>query len=405
MIEKGEIKRFFERQQKSPKSFRDVCLHFNPSPPERRALKRLIRQLVDEGFLIRNRKGQYSLFSEAKFFTGFFEAHRDGYGFVILEEIGQKDIFIPAKSVNGAMDQDKVIVRLDSKARQEGCIVKIVERGRKKVIGVLDRNRGGYYIRPKEAKITYDFFVSPKDLNDAKEGDLVIADIRQYPDARCLPTACNLKVITPPKSPTEHLDMIIKEAEITEEFSINSKKLDIKPRATKRKDLRDLITITIDGENARDFDDAISIQKSNDGYRLWVHIADVSDYVLWDTPLDLEARARGNSYYLPDRVIPMLPKILSDDICSLKPRVDRLTFTVEMLFDNDGKQLSSDFYLSTINSNERMTYTTVNEIITNPNSAEVDRYEYLIKDLYIMAELCQLLRKRRKQRGSPCCLT
>lgn len=400
MIEKDDIKRFFETKSKSAKSFRDICEYFNPTSQEKRALKRSIKQLVDDGFLVRNRKGQYSQSSESVLFTGFFEAHRDGYGFVILEELGQRDIFIPSKSTMGAMDNDKVIVRVDNKSRREGCIVKIIQRRNKKIVGILDRSRGGFFIRPKDSKIRHDFYVSPKNIGNAREGDMVIADIKEYPETRGLPSAFNLNVINPPKSPKEHIDMIIQEAELTVSFSSTIKKTDVKVKDINRRNLREITTITIDGENAKDFDDAVSIMKTSDGYRLWVHIADVSEYVLWDTPLDLEARARGTSYYFPDRVVPMLPKALSEDLCSLKPNVDRLTFTVEMFFNQNGDCTSSDFYLSIINSNERMTYTTVNQIITGSNPDVIQRYEYLYKDLLVMSELSQIMRQRRKDRGS-----
>ncbi len=168
----------------------------------------------------------------------------------------------------------------------------------------------------------------------------------------------------------------------------------------KRRDLRNLPTVTIDGERARDFDDAVSIQKIDNRYRLWVHVAGVGHFVAWNSAIDIEARKRGTSVYFPDRVIPMLPKELSEDLCSLRPRVERLAFTVEMEFDKDGQRLSSKFYPSIIISDERMTYTSVKNILVDEDSKERKKYNYLLRDFEIMGELCNILKSQRLKRGS-----
>jgi len=168
----------------------------------------------------------------------------------------------------------------------------------------------------------------------------------------------------------------------------------------RRKDLRRLSTVTIDGERAKDFDDAVSIKLTDHGYRLWVHIADVGFYIAMDSAIDKEARQRGTSVYLPDRVIPMLPKELSEDLCSLKPGLDRLAFTVEMDFSRDGERLNARFYPSLIKSCERMTYTSVRKILVDYDRHERERYDHLLRDFELMNELCNILRSRRLQRGS-----
>ncbi|MCX8069146.1 MAG: ribonuclease R, partial [Thermodesulfovibrionales bacterium] len=405
MIDKEKIYKFLQKQAHRPLSFKDICDSFNLSAPERRNLKKLLRILTEEGLVIRNRRGLYGAIENFEFITGYFEAHRGGFGFVIHDRTGLPDIFIPSRSTMMAMDNDKVIVRLENRAKRQGSIIRIIERAHKRIAGLLDRNRAGYFISPKDEKIPFDLYVSPKDISDAKEGDMVIADIITYPEGRGLGTAKVVKVLKDPDSPSTEIESLIDELDITNRFPskvlFEAKSLE-KPKRIKstRKDMRDLKTVTIDGESARDFDDAISIEKNGDGYKLYVHIADVSYFVGWDSNIDIEARKRGTSFYFPDRVIPMLPRELSEDLCSLKPKEDRLAFTVELEFDHSGEVINSEFYESIINSNERMTYTAVKEILLNENSTQQDRYDYLRDDFFIMSELADLLKKRRTLRGS-----
>lgn len=405
MISKDKLYRFLQQQAHRPMSFKDLCDHFSLNSPERRALKKILRTLTDEGLIIRNRKGLYGAIDNFEFITGYFEAHRGGFGFVIHEKTEIPDIFIPSRATMMAMDNDKVIVRLENRAKRQGTIIRIVERAHKRVAGTIDRNRGGYFICPKDDKIPFDLYVSPKDIADAKEGDMVIADIITYPEGRGLATAKVVRVLKDPDSPSSEIESLIDELDITNRFPskvlTEAKNLE-KPKKIKstRKDLRDLKTVTIDGESAKDFDDAVSIEKNGDNYRLYVHIADVSYYVDWDSHIDLEARKRGTSFYFPDRVIPMLPKELSEDLCSLIPNADRLAFTVEIEINKNGDVVNSHFYESLINSNERMTYSKVRDILFDYNSSNQDRYDYLRNDFVLMMELAELLKKRRTLRGS-----
>ncbi|HIJ59438.1 MAG TPA: ribonuclease R, partial [Nitrospirae bacterium] len=405
MISKERLYNFLLKQSERPLSFSDICFTLGLSSPEKRNAKRLLRTLIDEGFIIRNRKGLYGAVENFEFITGYFEAHRGGFGFLIHDRVGLPDIFIPSRSTMMAMDNDKVIVRLENKAKRQGSVVRIIERAHKKIAGYIDRNRGGYFIQPKDERIPFDLYLSPKDIGDTEEGDLVIAEIINYPEGRGLATARVVKKIERPNSPSAEIETLIEELDIRNRFKpkvvAEAKDLEIKKISKKnRRDLTGLNTVTIDGENAKDFDDAISIEKSGDNFRLYVHIADVSHYVYWDSNIDLEARKRGTSFYFPDRVIPMLPKELSENLCSLRPQQDRLTVTVEMEFNSKAELVKRDFYESIIRSNERMTYTVVKNILLQEDSKDITRYSYLMKDFLLMYELAELLKDKRRERGS-----
>ncbi|MFA5353722.1 MAG: RNB domain-containing ribonuclease, partial [Thermodesulfovibrionales bacterium] len=351
---KDSIAHFLKEKAKAPLSFRELTDSLRLTPPERRAVKKILRELVAEGAIVRTRKGLYGPAEEMSLISGYFEAHRDGYGFVILETPGQRDIFIPSRNTMGAMDNDRVMARLEDRRRREGRIIRILERAHTKMVGVLEedisRRRWGFYVRPKNRAIPFDLSISPDDLAGAKDGDRVIAEILSYPSDKRPPTGRIIKVLSRAETPKDEVEGIVDEFHLPRRFPHDAleeaKALSAKPVDTqeRRKDLRDLLTVTIDGERAKDFDDAISIEKTDAGYRLWVHIADVGHYVGWDTPLDREARKRGTSVYFPDRVIPMLPAALSEELCSLKPKVERLAFTVEMDLDREGVMQAARFY-------------------------------------------------------------
>jgi ribonuclease R len=369
-----------------------------------RSLKRILRSLTKSGDIFKTKTGLYGPVTEMNLISGNFEAHKDGYGFVIVEEPGERDIFIPPRRTMGAMSGDRVVARIESQVRREGTIIKILERGQKKVIGTLCRDRNIYYVRPKNKKIPFFISVGPKNRGTAKDGDTVSVEITAYPTSAAPPEGKVLKVLPDVFEPAQEVDMIIEEYSFTRKFPspVLSEVRGLTERKTfrNRVDCRDMLTVTIDGETAKDFDDAVSIDKTEKGYVLYVHIADVSHYVKWDSALDIEARRRGTSVYFPGSVIPMLPEKLSNNLCSLVPRKDRLTFTVEMHFDNKGKTTHKDFYTSVINSNERMTYTSVKKILSDKDPDERKNYGYLLESFEDMEELCGILRKQRIKRGS-----
>lgn len=407
MVNREDILTFFKEKVKRPLSFREVAESMGLSRPEARALKRLMREMVRSGDIVRTRKGLYGPAEEMNLMSGYFEAHRDGYGFVVLERPGEQDIFVPSRWTSGAMNNDRVIVRVENWQRREGRIIRILERATTRLVGKLDLTKNAFYVRPKNKTVPFDIYISPKDRGKAKKGDNVVVEIIDYPSDKRPPSGRVLKVLEKPEDPKAEVESIIDEFNLPRKFprSVHDEAMTLSGKMAeenigRRRDLRRLPTVTIDGERARDFDDAVSIRLLSSGYRLWVHIADVSHYVDWDSGIDKEARKRATSVYFPDRVIPMLPRELSEDLCSLKPGLDRFTMTVEMDFDRNGDRIGVKFYPSLINSNERMTYTSVRKILVDNDRKERERYEYLLQDFELMNELCNLLRSKRLDRGS-----
>ena len=408
MVNKQTLLSFFREKTKKPLSFKEIVSLMSLSRSEAHAVKKVLRRMLQDGDIVLTRKGLYVPVSDVDLMTGYFEAHKDGYGFVITEKPGERDIFIPARATSGAMDNDRVVVRIENRQKRDGTIIRILERAHVKVAGRLEIENAVSYVRPKNKSIAFDLYVSPNDRGSARNGDTVVAEILNYPADRKPPSGRIVKVIEKPEDPASEVEAIIDEFSIPRRFPKNvaeeAKMLAVKGMSEaaeeKRKDLRELPTVTIDGERAKDFDDAVSIKLTEHGYKLWVHIADVGYYVPWDSDIDLEARKRGTSTYFPDRVIPMLPNELSEDLCSLRPEVERLAFTAEMDFGRHGEKLNAKFYPSLIKSNERMTYTSVRKILIDNDKHERKRYDYLLSDFELMAELCGVLRKKRLERGS-----
>jgi ribonuclease R len=405
MVNRETVSDFFREKSGRPMSFRDIAEAMGLSKPETRALKRTLRGMLRSGEVVLTRKGLYGPAEDMNLITGYFEAHRDGYGFVISEKPGERDIFIPPGGTMGAMNGDRVIARIENRHRRGGRIIRILERAFTRVAGRLDVTRTAIYVRPKNKSIPFDIHIAPADKSGARQGDNVVAEIISYPTDKRPPSGRVVKIIEKPHDPKSEVEAIIDEFGLPRKFpkSVTDETKFLKAgreSRERRKDLRDLPTVTIDGERAKDFDDAVSIGRNGGGYRLWVHIADVGCYVPWGSALDNEARKRGTSVYFPDRVIPMLPKELSEELCSLKPKVERFAFTAEMEFDSLGTRTAEKFYPSVILSDERMTYTSVKKILVNRDREEREKYRYLLEDFDLMGEFCEVLRARRRKRGS-----
>jgi ribonuclease R len=406
MIKRDPVLNLF-MSSKKPMSFRELVSLLGLDRRESRQLKKTLAMLVKSGEVIRTKKGRYGLVQEMSLTKGFFEAHRDGYGFVIPEEPGKGDIFVPPRATLGAMEGDRVIVRIENPRKREGRILRIAERSRTRIVGTIEVIKGSAFLRPKKKGVPFDLYVSPKDWKNAKDGDMVIADIVSYPAGKRPPSARVVKVLKRPSTPAEDTELIIDEYNLPRRFpkevTGEAKLLPsaITPEMARgRKDLTRLKTVTIDGEKAKDFDDAVSLKVRKFGYTLYVHIADVGFFVPWNSPVDREARRRGTSVYFPDRVIPMLPKKLSEDLCSLKPSVPRLAFTVEMDFTREGERIKERFYPSIIQSDERMTYSQVKRILIDNERKLMKRYDYLLGEFALMSELFSVLRERRLEKGS-----
>ncbi len=401
-----------------PMMVRELMRLLKLTVDDRHELKRSLNELVLNGELVKTRGNHYGLPGKMDLETGIFQAHAQGFGFVLPEIKGKTDIYISARGKLDAMNGDKIVARVSPPVgkkkiagKREGVIIRILERAHTRVVGAYelpDPRTGGYgYVTSQDPKITQDLVIGRENAGGAKNGDIVSAEIIAYPMRGRPPEGRIVKVIGKPGDPGIDSELIIEQYELPVRFTPATLQEagDIPQQVSAamrkgRKDLRDLPTVTIDGEKARDFDDAISIEKIKTGYRLWVHIADVAGYVREGTSLDEEAYQRATSVYLPDRAIPMLPEALSNGICSLNPNVDRLTFTCEMDVSPEGEILRYDIYESVINSNERMTYTAVREILVDKNPVQRKRYAALLDEFGLMEELMAVLRSKRAKRGS-----
>lgn len=343
--------------------------------------------------------------------TGTFRAKEKGFGFFEFEDETKEDIFIPINCVNGALNGDKVEIDIyKSKAdgkKAEGKIVKVIEREKVNVVGIFQRSKDFGFVIPDDKSFATDIYIPRKECKNAKTNDKVVAKIIKYPTANKNAEGKIIEVIGNINQAGVDMLSVIKELELPNEFpnsvQIEAENIpqtvdenDIKSRV----DLRDKIIFTIDGEDAKDLDDAIEIEKNENGnYLLSVHIADVSYYVREGTLLNSEALRRGTSVYMFDRVIPMLPVELSNGICSLSAGQDRFALSCKAEIDNTGKVISSNVYKSVIKVTERMSYTDVNKILNKLNEKVTEKYSQYIDHFKLMEELAQILKTRRLKQG------
>ena len=410
-LTRDDILKLMQDKAYRPLLLKELIGLFNVSRKERPVFKEMIGDMLEKGLIVKIRGDRYGLPGKMNLITGVLQGHPDGYGFVKSDLEGEADLFVPKRNMMGAMHNDRVVARIESAdrgGRLEGRIIRILERFHSRIVGRFERGKNFGFVIPSDRKISHDIYIPPKLFNKAKDGDVVVAKIITYPQKTRNPEGEIIKVLGRSSTPGIDTGMIIEEYELPTEFPedviTEAKALPgevAESMLKERVDLRTLQTVTIDGERAKDFDDAVSIERLPDGrFRLWVHIADVSYYVPWGSELDNESYNRGTSVYLPDRVIPMFPERLSNHICSLNPREDRLTLTAEMMFDGNGNRINYKIYESVINSNERMTYTAVKEILEDEDSKIISRYSDLIETFHLMRELCLKLRAKRMGRGS-----
>ena len=376
--------------------------------------KELVKTLVrleEKGSLVRSRSNRYGVPERMNLMRGKFIGHPRGFGFVAHEEPGMDDIFIPPTEVNGAINGDKVLVRVSESSsgdRREGAIIRIVERGTTQVVGTFQENRGFGFVVSDDKKMNMDIFIAKDDTLGAVDGHKVVVEITGWPEGRLSATGMVKQILGHKNDPGVDILSIIHKYGIETEFppevleQANNVPEEIDPAdLTGRRDLRNEKIVTIDGADAKDLDDAVQVMKLEDGtYKLGVHIADVSHYVTEGSDIDREAYDRATSIYLTDRVIPMIPHRLSNGICSLNPQVDRLTLSCEMIFDDQGEVLSHDIFQSVINTSARMTYTDVYEILEQDNQELKEKYEELVPMFELMKELAEVLRTKRMRRGA-----
>ena len=390
----------------------DIARKLGFAGNERVALRKTLRELEHAGEIARIRKNRYVLPAEADLVAGKLSINQAGYGFLTPETSGEPDVFIAAENIGVAMHGDRVVVRISRdaphdrvKGRREGRVIRILERAHDTIVGTLQRSRNFYYVVPDDPRFVHDIYVHPeRDQRlgtSANVGDKVVVRLDAWESRHVNPEGEIIEVLGPASTPGIDMLSIIRKYHLPAEFPKDvldqaeriSEQIDSR-QLESREDLRKEFIVTIDPDDARDFDDAIQVEKTNSGWRLGVHIADVAAYVEPGSALDREARRRGNSVYLPDRVIPMLPERLSNGVCSLNPGVDRLTHSVFIHFDKNGAAKSARFVRSVIRSAHRLTYKQAYAILTSPPR---DR---LGKRLHLAWEFAALLRRKRFEHGA-----
>ena len=383
-------------------------------PPNRQQdLQRVLCGLAQSGRITRAKGNRYLQSRAADLVPGRIRINRQGKGFLQPDDPGMPEVMIPEAATSTALHEDRVLVRRDVKAKglrpgglepETGAVIRILERKRTKIVGTMQRGREFLYVIPDDPRLPHDIYVPPpRDLGrPARVGDKVVVELREWQSRHTNPEGEIIEVLGAPDDEGVDMLSVLRQYSLPLHFppSVLQEGRSIgtivpTPETAGREDCRRDPVITIDPDDAQDFDDAIGLQRiSREQWKLWVHIADVSHYVKPGTALDEEARRRGNSTYLVDRVIPMLPEALSNELCSLKPNVDRLTKCVEFLLTNDGQGLGTKFYPAVIHSQRRFTYKEVLAILQRKPS---DRIEQMLHDANALA---QKIRRRRFKAGS-----
>lgn len=367
--------------------------------------------LEEKGLIVRTRSNRYGVPEKMNLVRGSFSGNAKGFGFLMPDEPGMDDIFIPPHEVNGAMNGDKVLVRVSPStggARREGAVVRILERGTLQVVGTYSESKYFGFVIPDDKKIADDIFIPKNASMGAVEGHKVIVRITTYPENRKNAEGEIIQILGHKNDPgVDILSVIHKHGlplafpdEVMEQANNVPETIDENDIGNRR-DLRGETIVTIDGADAKDLDDAVTVTKLDNGnYKLGVHIADVSHYVKEGSPIDREAYERGTSVYLVDRVIPMIPHRLSNGICSLNPKVDRFTLSCEMEINARGEVVSHEIFPSVIKTTERMTYSDVNKILIDKDPDLRNKYETLVPMFELMKELQGILQNKRMKRGA-----
>jgi ribonuclease R len=389
-----------------PSNVPELLLQLGMKPNQQQVLQSLLKSLEKQGKIVRTKGNRYIVAKEADLVPGVIQITRGGRGFVQPDEAGITEISISDRDTGTAMHGDRVLVRLDVKPGlqdKSGSVVRVLERKRTQFVGTLQRSKQFLHVTPDDPRLPGAIYVpEPRDVGRKPNvGDKVVVEITQWESKQTAPEGEIIEVLGPPDEEGVDMLSVLRHYDLPLHFpknvlheaqTIAKSRPDNQPSAEEckgRVDCRSHNVITIDPDDAKDFDDAICIQKQGDQWRLWVHIADVSHYVLPGSALDVEARKRGNSTYLVDRVIPMLPEALSNELCSLKPNVDRLTKCVEFVLAKDGSVVSSKFYAAVIRSKRRFTYKEAFAVIQAPPGNET---EQMLHDAHAVAQKIRHLR-------------
>lgn len=411
MINSENVLDYMRQSSYRPMAYNELVEAFEMNWEDEAAFSKIIGQLEKEGEIVKTRKEKYGLPEMMNIYRGMIKLSQRGYGILLPDEPGAPEIFVYGRDLNGAMHEDKVMVRLQQKAtlnqRPEGEVIRVITRASQELVGTFEKGKQACQVIPMDSRQTYPINVRVGPKLKVSNGDKVLVSITKYPSKDRYPEGKILEVFGTRGKPGVDVEIVIKKHSLQDQFpaavieeaqeygqAVSEEEI------TGRHDLRGLRMVTIDGEDAKDLDDAVSIEKISGGYRLGVHIADVSHYVREDSYLDKEAFDRGTSVYLIDKVLPMLPQELSNGICSLNAKQDRLAMTCMMDIDDNGKVFKHDIFQSVIHVDERMTYTAVNKILTDNDPEMKERYDYLVDDFVMMKKLADILRRERTVRGA-----
>lgn len=413
MIDRDVILDYMRQETYKPLSFNELRKVIDSENTDDEInFSKILGKLEKEGEIVRTRKNKYGLPEMMNLIKGAIRLSQRGYGILVPDEGGLAEVFVYGKSLNGAMHNDRVLVRIYQKngngqQRPEGKVIRIINRANQELVGTVKRGKHLFQVTPDDSRQIYPVYVIPSKRMKVKNGDKVLVKITSFPERDKSPEGKIVEVLGRKGDPEIDFKVIIRKHGLRAVFpsavieEARTMTLPIsKDEFAKRHDFRNTRMVTIDGEDAKDLDDAVSIKKTANGYQLGVHIADVSHYVKEDSHLDKEAFARGTSVYLIDKVLPMLPTELSNNICSLNAGEDRLALSCVMEIDKKGEIQEYDILKSVINVNERMVYGVVNEILTSDPSAAKGKYKELTEDFFLMKELADILKQRRTARGA-----
>ncbi|HHL39454.1 MAG TPA: ribonuclease R [Deltaproteobacteria bacterium] len=409
-IDSKAVLSFMESEAEGPVGLKELVRRFEVPRDRREGFKRMIKGLVAEGLLVKIRGGRLGLPSKMNLVRGTLECHPDGYGFVRPEE-GGEDVFIGPRKLGGAMHGDQVVSRVEGikpGGKREGRIIRILKRAHRTVVGRFERGKGFGVVVPADERLLYEIIIPSGRSMGAGAGRMVECEITRWPAKHMAPAGRVTAVLGDPDDPDVEIEVIVRKYELPHRFPAEvMEEAEAVPQEVTdaetegRVDLRKKRVFTIDGETAKDFDDAVAVEETGGGgLRLYVSIADVAHYVKEGSLLDAEARSRSTSVYFPDRCIPMLPEPLSNGICSLNPGVDRLTLTAEIEFDAGGRAVKKSFYESVIRSVKRLTYRQVQQVLDGDRRAAKGVGRAVVSDLKTMAALAQTLTGRRMRSGS-----
>lgn len=405
---KAMLEEFFSSKEYRPMTFRELAGFLQVPKAERDKLKLVLDQLMSAGKIIIDPQGRYRVPGD-DIKVGTFSGTQRGFGFVTIDG-EDEDIFIPPEATRGALHGDRVAVMIKDEQtgrRKEGAVVSIIERGRNEIVGTFEKSKNFGFVVPDVQKLGSDIFIPKEHTKGAVSGHKVVVKITKYGDAGQSPEGRIVEILGHINDPGVDIMSVVRAYDLPVEYpaevmrSLDKIPEEIDPEEVKnRLDIRELLTVTIDGEDAKDLDDAITLTKEGSIYHLGVHIADVTHYVREGTALDKEALKRGTSVYLVDRVIPMLPHKLSNGICSLNPGVDRLSLSCFMDIDEKGEIVSHRIAETVMRSDCRMTYTKVAKVIEENDEEACAEYAPFVPMLMLMQELAELLRARRHKRGA-----